>query len=84
MGVLTIRNFDDDLKERLRVRAAEHGRSMESEVREILAASLKVPTQSQTSGREFLDRLKAQFAGMPEGELELPPREPAREPPDFS
>jgi hypothetical protein len=29
MATLTIRNFDDALKERLRVRAAEHGHSME-------------------------------------------------------
>ena len=36
MGSITIRNLDDDLKRRLRVRAAEHGRSMEEEVREIL------------------------------------------------
>ena len=36
MASITIRNLDDDLKQRLRVRAAEHGRSMEEEAREIL------------------------------------------------
>ena len=36
MASITIRNLDDDLKRRLRVRAAEHGRSMEAEVRDIL------------------------------------------------
>ena len=35
---ITIRNLDDDVKRRLRVRAAEHGRSMEEEAREILLA----------------------------------------------
>lgn len=35
---LTIRNLDEDLSQRLRVRAAEHGRSMEEEAREILRA----------------------------------------------
>ena len=39
MGSITIRNLDDTLKRRLRVRAAEHGRSMEEEVRENPAAS---------------------------------------------
>lgn len=37
MAVLTIRDLDDDVRDRLRVRAASHGRSMEAEVRAILA-----------------------------------------------
>ena len=37
MANLTVRNLDDDVKTRLRVRAAEHHRSMEEEVR-ILSA----------------------------------------------
>lgn len=40
MATLTIRSIDDDLKARLRARAAEHGHSMEAEVREILRAVL--------------------------------------------
>jgi len=39
MGSLTVRNIDDDVKQRLRVRAAEHGRSMEEEIRHILASA---------------------------------------------
>jgi len=35
MAALSIRNLDDHVKERLRVRAAQHGRSMEAEVRAI-------------------------------------------------
>lgn len=37
---MTIRNIDDDLKSRLRIRAAENGRSMEAEVRDILKVAL--------------------------------------------
>lgn len=40
MASITIRNLDDALKQRLRMRAAEHGRSMEEEVREILRRSV--------------------------------------------
>jgi plasmid stability protein len=40
MGSLTIRNLDDALKRRLRLRAAGHGRSMEEEVREILRTAV--------------------------------------------
>lgn len=38
MGMLTIRNLPDNVHRALRVRAAQHGRSTEAEVREILAA----------------------------------------------
>lgn len=41
MANLNIRNLDPVLHARLRMRAAEHGRSMEAEVREILADLLR-------------------------------------------
>lgn len=41
MAVLTVRNVPDEVHRALRVRAAEHGRSTEAEVREILAAAVK-------------------------------------------
>ena len=40
MATLTIRNLDEAVKERLRVRAAEHGHSMEAEARCILQTAL--------------------------------------------
>lgn len=40
MTTITVRNIEDDLKRRLRIRAAEHGHSMEEEVRRILRAAL--------------------------------------------
>ena len=40
MATLTIRGIDDELRDRLKVRAALHSRSMEAEVREILAGAL--------------------------------------------
>jgi len=36
MAQIVVRNIEDDLKERLQRRAAQHGRSMEAEVRDIL------------------------------------------------
>ncbi|WP_298227941.1 hypothetical protein [Gryllotalpicola sp.] len=44
MAVLTVRNVPDEVHRALRVRAAEHGRSTEAEVREILAEAV-VPQQ---------------------------------------
>jgi plasmid stability protein len=40
MATLTVRNLDEDVVRRLRIRAAEHGRSAEAEHREILRAAL--------------------------------------------
>lgn len=40
MGTLTVRNVDDEVMRKLRIRAAEHGRSAEAEHREILRAAL--------------------------------------------
>jgi plasmid stability protein len=37
MASITIRNLDDQVKHRLRLQAAEHGRSLEAEARDILS-----------------------------------------------
>ena len=41
MAMLTVRNLPDDVHRALRVRAAQHGRSTEAEVREILTLAVK-------------------------------------------
>jgi plasmid stability protein len=51
MAQLLVRNLDDDVKARLRVRAAEHGRSME-EVRVILREAV-APSSSRGLGTEI-------------------------------
>lgn len=40
MAMLTVRNLPDEVHRALRVRAAQHGQSMEAEVREILEAAI--------------------------------------------
>jgi plasmid stability protein len=40
MAALTVRNLPDEVRDRLRTRAAKNGRSMEAEVRAILEAAL--------------------------------------------
>lgn len=42
MAVMTIRNIDDAIKNRLRLRAVMHGRSMEDEARDILRSALSL------------------------------------------
>ncbi|MGE0388147.1 MAG: plasmid stabilization protein [Gammaproteobacteria bacterium] len=80
MASITIRNLEDDLKRRLRVRAAEHGRSMEEEVREILRQVVAPPAPPRNLAAAIRSRI-VPFGGV---ELELPPREPMRDPPRFS
>lgn len=79
MASLTIRNLDKSLKERLRVRAARHGHSMEEEARVILEASLA----RKKKPRSMADAFEEWFGPEHGVELELPERQPIREPPDF-
>ena len=80
MASITIRNLEDSLKERLRVRAARHGRSMEDETREILRLAL---AEGRKPASNLVDALRLRFADVGAFDLELPPREAMREPPRF-
>lgn len=77
MASLTIRNLDDALKERLRVRAAKHARSMEEEAREILRISLATRAGS---GGNLATAIRRRFAELGGVDLELPARDSIREP----
>ncbi|HEX5318225.1 MAG TPA: plasmid stabilization protein [Stellaceae bacterium] len=81
MTRITIRNLDDGLKRRLRVRAAEQNRSMEEEARDILRRALAVTVPlPENLADSIRRRVEAAGGGI---ELELPPRGPMREPPGF-
>jgi plasmid stability protein len=45
MAQMLIRKLDDDILRQLKARARAHGRSAEAEARELLKASLAVPTK---------------------------------------
>jgi len=53
MSQLTIRGIDEKLKRALRLRAAENGRSMEEEVRQILRHALSVPSPEEEHYRQL-------------------------------
>ncbi|HLJ64045.1 MAG TPA: hypothetical protein VKT70_08070, partial [Stellaceae bacterium] len=57
MATLTVRNLGDDLVRRLRIRAAEHGRSAEAEHREILRIALIETDIGQADRQRVADRL---------------------------
>jgi len=79
-GAVTVRGLAPELKARLRIRAAHNARSMEAEARAILEAALTAPEDDATDLASFARGLFAPLGGV---ELELPPREPARDPPDL-
>lgn len=58
---LTIRNLDEDVKRKLRIRAASHQTSMEAEAREILAQAVNEPETitPPRSSEEMRARLEA-------------------------
>jgi len=75
MSALSIRNLDDRVKERIRIRAARQRRSMEAEIRVILTDAVAEP--GEVPG--LLQALTDRFAELGGVELDLPPRStPAR------
>jgi len=70
MAALSIRDLDDEVKERLRVRAAENGRSMESEARAILNEAVRDHDPAEGLFTALLARV-GELGGV---ELDLPKR----------
>lgn len=60
-GSLQVRNLDDDTIQRLKSRAARHGRSAEAEHREILRHALSA--EVDPSFADLASRLRAMSAG---------------------
>ncbi len=81
MSSITILNLDPAIKERLRVRVAQHGHSMAAELRSILQATLIEP--EHRAKRNSYERIRARVEPLGGIELELPPRELDRDPPRF-
>jgi plasmid stability protein len=61
MATLTVRNLEDEVVRRLRIRAAENGRSAEAEHREILKAALVGGHEESLKRRHEAARRLAEF-----------------------
>ena len=79
MASITIRNLEDEVRNRLRVQAAGNGRSMEEEVRRILRKAVAPAGKS----RDLTSIIRSHFGPENGVDLELPERDLAREPPSF-
>ena len=78
MASITVRNLEEGLKRRLRVRAAENGRSVEEEVRVILRTALNCQPHAR---QDLAAVIRARFAPLGGVELKFPPRSPMCQPP---
>ncbi len=78
---MTMRNLDNSLISRLRIRAATHGRLREEEAHDILRSTLNQSTD--LSCGNLAAAIRARFAPLGGAELPIPAREPMRDPPDF-
>lgn len=79
MAALSIRGLDDDVRDRLRVRAARHGRSMEAEARAILVDAVNEPAE----GDDLFSALLREFGKIGGVELDLPSRAQSARPVDL-
>ena len=79
MAAVSIRNLDDTVRERLRVRAAAHGRSMEAEMRAILVEAVREPSDEKS----LLEALADRFGELGGVDLDLPLRSAAPRAVDF-
>lgn len=71
MASITIRDLDDSMKRKLRVRAAQHGRSMEEEARNILRTAL---AETQNEPEDLAAAIRRRFAPFGGMEVDIPPR----------
>lgn len=80
MAAVSVRDLDDSVRERLRVRAAQHGRSMEAEIRAILTEAVSPAADAEGLGQALLTR----FSDLGGVELQPPPRTDAPRAADLS
>lgn len=78
MASITIRNLDESVKAKLRLQSAQHGCSMEAEVRNILYNVL-----TPSAPTNFADHIRQRFAGLHVDSLPIPARQAVRTPPDM-
>lgn len=90
MTDVTITGLDEALAARLRRSAETHGRSLAAEARALLedalggcAMSAETAADDADTGADIVRAIRAPLEEIGGYDLELPPRGPGREPPDF-
>ena len=63
MANIILRDLDDELKEKLRIRASQHGQSMAAELRDIVRDALVVTKSTRTDSKKLFAELRKLSAG---------------------
>lgn len=71
MAAISVRDLDEEVAARLKVRAARHGRSMEAEVRAILASAVSEAADERPN---LAQAIRQRFATIGGAEVQVPPR----------
>ena len=71
MAAISVRDLDEDVAARLKMRAARHGRSMEAEVRAILSEAVAAGEDEQPN---LAQAIRERFATVGGVDLAIPPR----------
>ena len=79
MAALTIRNLDESIKSAIRVRAAQHGISMEEEARRLLREAVSRSSSPTPMGQ----RLLARFGETATEDFSVPERHRPRTAPEW-
>jgi antitoxin FitA len=80
MSNITIDQLEPDLSQRLEQRAAQHGRTIEAEIKSILSSVLNPPS----SPLDLATAINLRFADTGEFELPETPRDAMRAAPNFA
>lgn len=80
MSNITIHQLEPDLTHRLEQRAAEHGHTIEAEIKSILASVL---TSEPSPQIDLATAIERRFANLGEFDIPETPRDPMRTPPSF-
>lgn len=80
MAAISVRDLNDEVAARLRVRAAQHGRSMEAEVRAILTDAALDADQDRPN---LAQAVRQRFASIGGADLHIPARADPPRPADL-
>ena len=80
MVAISVRDLDEDVAARLKVRAARHGRSMEAEVRAILTGAV---AETEDERPNLAQAIRQRFATISGAEVQIPPRTDTPRAPDL-
>ena len=79
MADFSIRNVDEEVREKLRLRAARHGRSVEGEIRAILSDAVR----ERDASEGLLTTLRHRFGALGGVDLDIPSRDGSARPIDI-